>query len=192
MPLPIVAIIGRPNVGKSTLVNRLAGAKDAIVFDQPGITRDRTYQPAFWRDRDFLVVDTGGLVFDDDTEFLPYIREQALIALAEASAAVFVVDGQQGPTAGDLEIAQWLRRHPVPTVLAVNKCESLHEGLTQAAEFWELGLGSLTPSQASTAMALESCWMSWWRTWHQWISAMSPRRSRWRSSVARMWASPAC
>ncbi len=145
MPLPIVAIIGRPNVGKSTLVNRLAGGRDAIVFDQPGITRDRTYQPAFWRDRDFMVVDTGGLVFDDDTEFLPYIREQALTALAEASAAIMVVDGQEGPTAGDLEIAQWLRRHPVPTVLAVNKCESLNEGLTQAAQFWELGLGEPYP-----------------------------------------------
>ncbi|MDA0867884.1 MAG: ribosome biogenesis GTPase Der, partial [Cyanobacteria bacterium] len=145
MPLPIVAIIGRPNVGKSTLVNRLAGGRDAIVFDQPGVTRDRTYQPAFWRDRDFVVVDTGGLVFDDDTEFLPYIREQALTALAEATAAIFVVDGQEGPTAGDLEIAQWLRRHPVPTVLAVNKCESLNEGLSQAAQFWELGLGEPHP-----------------------------------------------
>jgi GTP-binding protein len=145
MPLPIVAIIGRPNVGKSTLVNRLAGATDAIVFDQPGVTRDRTYQPAFWRDRDFLVVDTGGLVFDDDTEFLPYIREQALAALAEASAAILVVNGQEGPTAGDQEIAQWLRKHPVPTVLAVNKCESLNDGLVQASEFWGLGLGEPYP-----------------------------------------------
>jgi len=105
MALPIVAIIGRPNVGKSTLVNRLAGGRDAIVYDQPGVTRDRTYQPAFWQDRDFMVVDTGGLVFDDDTEFLPYIREQAMAALAEASAAILVVDGQEGPTAGDEEIA---------------------------------------------------------------------------------------
>jgi GTP-binding protein len=95
MPLPVVAVIGRPNVGKSTLVNRLAGAQDAIVYDQPGVTRDRTYQPAFWRDRDYLVVDTGGLVFDDDTEFLPYIREQAQLALTEASAAVLVVDGKR-------------------------------------------------------------------------------------------------
>ena len=145
MALPIVAIIGRPNVGKSTLVNRLAGGRDAIVYDQPGVTRDRTYQPAFWQDRDFMIVDTGGLVFDDDTEFLPYIREQAMAALAEASAAILVVDGQEGPTAGDEEIAQWLRQHPVPTVLAVNKCESLQEGLIQAAEFWALGLGEPYP-----------------------------------------------
>lgn len=71
MALPVVAVVGRPNVGKSTFVNRLAGERDAIVHDQPGVTRDRTYRPAFWRDREFLVVDTGGLVFDDDSEFLP-------------------------------------------------------------------------------------------------------------------------
>jgi GTP-binding protein len=145
MALPIVAIIGRPNVGKSTLVNRLAKDRQAIVHDQPGITRDRTYRPAFWRDRDFQVVDTGGLVFDDDTEFLPLIREQAMAALTEASAALFVVDGQLGPTAGDREIADWLRRQKVPVLLAVNKCESPEQGLMQAAEFWELGLGEPYP-----------------------------------------------
>ena len=145
MPLPVVAVIGRPNVGKSTLVNRLAGGKDAIVYDEPGVTRDRTYQPAFWRDRDYMVVDTGGLVFDDDTEFLPYIREQAQLALAEASAAIFVVDGQTGPTESDRDIATWLRQQSVPVLLAVNKCESLDHGLVQAAQFWELGLGEPYP-----------------------------------------------
>jgi len=145
MPLPIVAIIGRPNVGKSTLVNRLAGVQEAIVFDTPGVTRDRTYKPAFWADRDYLVVDTGGLIFDDDTEFLPYIREQAMTALTEASAAVMVVDGQEGPTEADREIAQWLRQHSVPALLAVNKCESPEQGLIQAAQFWELGLGEPYP-----------------------------------------------
>jgi GTP-binding protein len=142
MPLPIVAIIGRPNVGKSTIVNRLAGVQEAIVFDTPGVTRDRTYKAAFWADRDYLVVDTGGLIFDDDTEFLPYIREQAMLALSEASAAIMVVDGQEGPTESDREIAQWLRQqHSVPVLLAVNKCESPDQGLIQAAQFWELGLG---------------------------------------------------
>ena len=141
MSLPIVAVIGRPNVGKSTLVNRLAGVQDAIVYDQPGVTRDRTYKRAFWGDREFQVVDTGGLVFDDDTEFFPLIREQAMLALAEASVAIFVVDGQAGPTASDQEIAHWLRQQSVPVVLAVNKCESIQQGLTQAAEFWCLGLG---------------------------------------------------
>ncbi|MBF2073530.1 MAG: ribosome biogenesis GTPase Der [Synechococcales cyanobacterium C42_A2020_086] len=145
MSLPVVAIIGRPNVGKSTLVNRLSGMMDAIVHDEPGVTRDRTYRSAFWRDRDFLVVDTGGLVFDDDTEFLPLIREQAMMALAEASAAIMVVDGQAGPTAADEAIATWLRQQSVPVLLAVNKCESPDQGLIQAAEFWALGLGEPYP-----------------------------------------------
>ncbi|MFB8798160.1 MAG: ribosome biogenesis GTPase Der [Microcoleus sp.] len=145
MPLPIVAIIGRPNVGKSTIVNRLANCQDAIVHDEPGITRDRTYRPAYWADREYQVVDTGGLVFDDDTEFLPLIREQALAALAEASAAIFVVDGQIGLTGGDESIASWLRLQKVPIILAVNKCESENTGLTQAADFWQLGLGEPYP-----------------------------------------------
>lgn len=145
MPLPIVAIIGRPNVGKSTLVNRLASTRDAIVHDEPGVTRDRTYKEAFWGDRNFQVVDTGGLVFADDTEFLPLIREQAMTALAESVAAIFVVDGQEGLTSGDEEIAQWLRQQKVPILLAVNKCESETMGLTQAAEFWNLGLGEPFP-----------------------------------------------
>jgi GTP-binding protein len=145
MLLPVVAIIGRPNVGKSTLVNRLAGVADAIVHDEPGVTRDRTYKEAFWRDREFLVVDTGGLVFDDDTEFLPLIREQAMAALAESSVAVLIVDGQAGPTGADETIATWLRQQSVPVLLAVNKCESPEQGVIQAAQFWGLGLGEPFP-----------------------------------------------
>ena len=148
MSLPIVAIIGRPNVGKSTFVNRLAGDRQAIVHDEPGITRDRTYRSAFWQDREFQIVDTGGLVFDDDTEFLPMIRQQAMAALTEASAAILVVDGQAGPTSGDLEIAQWLRQQSVPVLLAVNKCESIEQGAIQAAQFWELGLDEPYPISA--------------------------------------------
>jgi GTP-binding protein len=145
MTLPIIAVIGRPNVGKSTLVNRLAGVTDAIVHDEPGVTRDRTYRPGFWQDREFLVVDTGGLIFDDDTEFLPLIREQAMAALAEAQAAILVVDGQEGPTAADEAIANWLRPQSVPVFLAVNKCESPQQGLIQSSQFWELGLGEPYP-----------------------------------------------
>jgi len=148
MPLPIVAIIGRPNVGKSTLVNRLAGDQQAIVHDQPGITRDRTYRPAFWQDREFQVVDTGGLVFEDDSEFLPQIREQASLALAEARVAILVVDGQTGPTPSDQEIAHWLRLQSVPVLVVVNKCESPEQGSVQAAQFWELGLGEPFPVSA--------------------------------------------
>lgn len=141
MPLPIVAVVGRPNVGKSTFVNRLTGERLAIVHDQPGVTRDRTYRDAFWQDREFLIVDTGGLVFDDDTEFLPLIRQQVMTVLEEAQAVIFVVDGQMGPSSADEEIAQWLRQQSVPVLLAVNKCESVQQGLAQAAQFWQLGLG---------------------------------------------------
>ena len=145
MTLPIVAIIGRPNVGKSTLVNRLAGDQEAIVFDEPGITRDRIYRKAFWCNHDFQIVDTGGLVFDEDTEFLPLIREQALVAIEEAVVGIFVVDGQTGPTSGDYEIAKWLRQQNIPVILAVNKCESTQTGLAQANEFWQIGLGEPFP-----------------------------------------------
>ena len=90
MPLPIVAVVGRPNVGKSTLVNRLSGEQYAIVYDEPGVTRDRVYRDCFWGAHEFQVVDTGGLVFDDETEFLPMIREQAEIAIRESVAVIFV------------------------------------------------------------------------------------------------------
>jgi len=143
-----VAIIGRPNVGKSTLVNRLCRSREAIVHDQPGVTRDRTYQEGYWGDRTFKVVDTGGLVFDDDSEFLPEIREQANLALAEAAVALVIVDGQQGLTGADQSIAEWLRGQGVPTLLAVNKCESPDAGLAMAADFWTLGLGEPYPISA--------------------------------------------
>jgi len=148
LALPIVAIIGRPNVGKSTLVNRLCQSRQAIVHDEPGVTRDRTYQDGFWRDRDFKVVDTGGLVFDDDSEFLPEIREQANLALEEAVVALVLVDGQEGVTTADESIAQFLRSHSCKTLVVVNKCESPEQGLAMAAEFWKLGLGEPYPISA--------------------------------------------
>ena len=148
MTLPSIAIIGRPNVGKSTLVNRLCQSNDAIVFDSPGVTRDRTYQNASWGGREFQVVDTGGLVFEDDSEFLPEIRTQVFLALEEASLALFVVDGNQGVTDGDLSIAKWLRNSTCKTIVAVNKCESTSLGISLASEFWKLGLGEPYPISA--------------------------------------------
>jgi GTP-binding protein len=141
MAQPVVAIVGRPNVGKSTLVNRLAGDQFAIVFDQPGVTRDRVYRQCFWNGRDFTIVDTGGLVFDEDTEFLPLIRQQAMTAIAESCAVIFVVDGKEGITSADEQIAQWLRQQTKPVIVAVNKCEAATLGSAQAAEFWQMGLG---------------------------------------------------
>ena len=148
MPLPLVAIVGRPNVGKSTFVNRLAGERTAIVHDEAGVTRDRLYRESEWDGRPFRIIDTGGIVFDDDSEFLPHIRQQAMAALGEAHAAILVVDGQMGPTGSDLEIANWLRQQDVPVFVAVNKCESLDMGAAQAAVFWELGLGEPHPCSA--------------------------------------------
>jgi GTP-binding protein len=145
MPLPIVAVVGRPNVGKSTLVNRLSGEQYAIVYDEPGVTRDRVYRDCFWGAHEFQVVDTGGLVFDDETEFLPMIREQAEIAIRESVAVIFVVDGLAGITDADEQLGGWLRRQNIPVLLAVNKCEGSKLGLSLAAEFWNLGLGEPIP-----------------------------------------------
>ena len=148
MVLPSIAIIGRPNVGKSTLVNRLCQSNNAIVFDTPGVTRDRSYQSAEWRGIEFQVVDTGGLVFDDDSEFLPDIRSQTLLALEEANLALFVVDGNQGVTDGDMSIAKWLRSSSCKVFVTVNKCESQSLGASMASEFWKLGLGEPFPVSA--------------------------------------------
>lgn len=146
--LPCVAVIGRPNVGKSTLVNRLAGEFQggAIVADVEGITRDRTYRRAFWNGIDFSVVDTGGLVFDDNSMMLSEIRTQALLALDEACVAILVVDGRAGCTLLDEQLAMFLRREcKKPVFIAVNKCEA---DSLNANEFWALGLDEPIPVSA--------------------------------------------
>uniref|UniRef100_A0A7S4FA39 GTPase Der n=1 Tax=Chrysotila carterae TaxID=13221 RepID=A0A7S4FA39_CHRCT len=146
---PKIAVLGRPNVGKSTIVNRMTGKFNGggLVHDEPGVTRDRTYGLGFWGAHEFMVVDTGGLVFDDDPTqtFMPQIRQQASLALAEAAVAVMVVDGQMGCTPLDADIADFLRKQKVPTVLAVNKCESTKNGDLLAADFWQLGIGTPWP-----------------------------------------------
>ncbi len=150
--LPVVAVIGRPNVGKSTIVNRLCKTMstepDAIVYDYEGVTRDRIYRKAEWNGRVFEVVDTGGLIFDEDQDnlFAPQIREQALLALDEAVAAILVVDGQSGVTTLDEEIAKFLRlKKNKPVYVAVNKCEVPNMGEAMASMFWKLGLGEPFP-----------------------------------------------
>eukprot|EP01039_Chlorochromonas_danica_P004069 gene4069-4450_t len=147
--LPTVVIMGRPNTGKSTIVNRITESyKDgSIVHDQPGITRDRTYRPGFWCDYNFQVVDTGGIVFEDNDDiFADRITQQALTALKEADVAVMVCNGQEGVTQLDTILADWIRKNiKIPLYVAVNKCESTTQGFSQAQEFWSLGLGEPLP-----------------------------------------------
>ena len=149
MVKPIVAIVGRPNVGKSTLFNRLIGERRAIVQNEPGTTRDRVYGTAEWIGAEFTVIDTGGLQDDHEiatdgedaaTHIAQETRNQAYSAIAEADVIVFMVDVMSGPTAGDLEIASILRRADKPTVLAVNKADSVARR-EMLFEFFELGLG---------------------------------------------------
>lgn len=149
MVKPIVAIVGRPNVGKSTLFNRLIGERRAIVQNEPGTTRDRVYGTAEWIGHEFTVIDTGGLMDEDEVrpgalESETYIaaqtRDQATSAIAEADVIVLMVDVMAGTTAGDAEIATMLRRADKPTILAVNKADSVQRR-DLAYEFFELGLG---------------------------------------------------
>jgi len=142
---PIVAIVGRPNVGKSTLFNRIIGARDAIVEDVPGITRDRLYRDANWLNHDFVIIDTGGIDFTEKNEYIASrVRRQAEIAIDEAHVIVFVVDGQSGITQEDNEVADILRRSKKPVVLAVNKIDNFAKAETMY-EFYALGLGEPIP-----------------------------------------------
>ena len=136
----IVAIIGRPNVGKSTLFNRIFGSREAIVFDTPGVTRDRRYAEAEWTGKSFTMIDTGGFVPESNDVFEKAIREQANIAIEEADSIVFVVDALEGLTPLDKEIADILRRSNKPIHLVVNKIDSAQRE-NAVAEFYSLGLG---------------------------------------------------
>ena len=136
----IVAIVGRPNVGKSTLFNRIFGSREAIVFDTPGVTRDRRYAEAEWTGKTFTMIDTGGFVPESNDIFEKAIREQANIAIEEADAIVFVVDALEGLTPLDKEIADILRRSNKPIHLIVNKIDSAQRE-NAIAEFYSLGLG---------------------------------------------------
>ncbi|MEM6771658.1 MAG: ribosome biogenesis GTPase Der [Bacteroidota bacterium] len=136
--MDIVAIVGRPNVGKSTLFNRLIGEKQSIVDDQSGVTRDRQYGQSNWNGKDFAVVDTGGFVRNSDDVFEAAIRDQVEIAIDEATVIIFMVDVATGLTDLDDQVAKMLRRAKKPVVLAVNKVDN-HARQLQANEFWSLG-----------------------------------------------------
>jgi len=138
---PRVAIIGYPNVGKSTLFNRITGTRDAVVAPESGVTRDRKEGEADWNGRTFVVVDTGGIDLQSDQPLGDEVRRQAQLALHEAAVAIFLVDGRAGLAPQDQEIAQLLRRSNVPVLLAVNK-QDVHAARDSLNEYWELGLGT--------------------------------------------------
>jgi len=140
MARPVVAIVGRPNVGKSTLFNRCIGQRAAIVDDSPGVTRDRIYQDADWSGRTFLLVDTGGFMPSSKEEIHSLVAQQAELAIEEADVIIFLVDGKAGLSGVDEEVANILRRTDKPVILAVNKIDQPHEE-PGALEFYKLGLG---------------------------------------------------
>lgn len=145
MSLPVVAVVGRPNVGKSTLFNKLIGQRLSIVEDTPGVTRDRIYSKCEWRNREFMIVDTGGIEPQSDDVILSQMRRQAEIAMDKADVIVFVTDIRCGVTADDHNVATMLLKSGKPIVLAVNKCDSLGEPPLELYEFYNLGLGEPFP-----------------------------------------------
>jgi GTP-binding protein len=160
MAKPVLAIVGRPNVGKSSLFNRLVGEQMAIVQDQPGTTRDRLYGDAEWNGVEFTVIDTGGLVLDEtlpgeielsSEEIVRRTREQAQAAIEEADVILFMVDARSGLTGADEEISEVLRKSAKPVIVAANKAES-EERRLNAVEFYQLGLGDPMPISAHHAV----------------------------------------
>ncbi len=146
MKLPVVAVVGRPNVGKSTFFNRVLGQRLAIVEDRPGVTRDRNFARADWNGRTFYVVDTGGMVEGSDEPMDRLIRQQVLAAIDEADVVVLMVDGRDGPHPLDYRVAELLRRTSKPTLLLVNKVDNLGDpSATGHHDFWDLGLGDPLP-----------------------------------------------
>ena len=138
---PLVAIVGRPNVGKSMLFNKLVGKRLSIVEDTPGVTRDRLYAEAEWCGRTFDIVDTGGIEPGTDSEILTFMRKQAEIAIQNATVIVFLCDIKTGLTASDQEVANMLLRSRKPVVLAVNKMDQVGATNPDIYEFYNLGLG---------------------------------------------------
>ena len=153
MRKPIVALVGRPNVGKSTLFNKIAGQRISIVQDTPGVTRDRVYADAEWLNYNFTMIDTGGIEPERDDIIVKQMRRQAQIAIETADVIIFLVDGKEGITSADEDVANMLRKSKKPVVLAVNKIDSLKEE-DNAWEFYNLGIGDPITISASQGLAL--------------------------------------
>ena len=154
MSKPIVAIIGKPNVGKSTFFNYLAGSRISIVQDTPGVTRDRIYAETNWRGRDFTLIDTGGIEPDSDDIILSQMREQANLAIAMADVIIFLTDIRQGVTAADREIAIMLKKSGKPIVLVCNKADNIEKDKDEIYEFYNLGIGEPFPISATNAIGI--------------------------------------
>lgn len=184
MRKPFVALVGRPNVGKSTLFNRLIGERLSVVDDRPGTTRDRIQSPVVWGGHEFILVDTGGIeplealrredaqaLATASADFVREIRAQAEIAIAEADALIFTVDAQAGLTAADEAVADILRKligqrqregkAAPPVIVAASKADSYH--LREAStEFYKLGLGEVYPVSGLHGIGTGTCWTQWW------------------------------
>ena len=138
MRKPVIAIVGRPNVGKSMLFNRIIGRKQSIVEDTPGVTRDRIYAEGEWRGRTFELIDTGGIEPKTDNEILKFMRAQALIAIDTADVIIFITDVRQGLVDADSKVADMLRRSGKPVVLTVNKVDSIQKFIADVYEFYNM------------------------------------------------------
>lgn len=154
MSKPIVAIVGRPNVGKSTLFNALAGEMISIVKDTPGVTRDRIYAETTWLDKDFTLIDTGGIEPDSKDIILSQMREQAQIAIDTADVIIFLTDVRQGLVDSDSKVADMLRRSGKPIVLVVNKVDSFDKFMADVYEFYNLGIGDPVPISAASRLGI--------------------------------------
>ncbi|WP_455544215.1 ribosome biogenesis GTPase Der [Intestinibacter sp.] len=150
---PIVAVVGRPNVGKSTLFNKLAGKRISIVEDTPGVTRDRIFAEVEWLNKYFTLIDTGGIEEDNGDVILSQMRNQAMLAVDMAHIIIFVVDGKAGLTAADKEIAQILRKTNKPVLVAVNKIDSINQ-MDNIYDFYELGLDNVYAISSANSMGL--------------------------------------
>ena len=154
MSKPIVAIVGRPNVGKSTLFNALAGKKISIVKDTPGVTRDRIYAEVSWLNHNFTLIDTGGIEPDTGDIILSQMREQAEIAIETADVIIFMTDVKQGLVDSDSKVADMLRRSHKPVILVVNKVDSFEKMMPDVYEFYNLGLGDPIPVSAQGKLGI--------------------------------------
>lgn len=154
MSKPVVAIVGRPNVGKSTLFNVLAGERISIVKDTPGVTRDRIYADVSWLDKAFTLIDTGGIELDSDDIILSQMREQAQIAIDTADVIMFITDVRQGLVDADEKVANMLRRSKKPVVLVVNKVDDFKKYMPDVYEFYNLGIGEPIPVSAASMLGI--------------------------------------